>query len=566
MDAPERTSPETWWSAVSDQALSSEDEALELINAFFPSRTVHVPFGRGHDCAELADLGHTLALSTDMFWEDTHFRRVYFTPGEVGAKALTTAVSDLAAAGAVPMGFSLGLLLPGNLSRFALSGVLQGMARRAQEYGMALSGGDLSKGDKLGFSLTVWGAPVEGAPVENALSRTGPFLRRDQPKSGDVLFLIGRCGLARVGLWALEQQGRAARADWPEACAAFLVPEIFLRQGQQLALLAKETGKAISLMDVSDGLARDLPRLLGGLGAELLFESALLPAETARAASSLNLGLTPEELFFLGGEDYALLGACPEHLWPQVSAIPEARFFGRVCREKRITHNGKDLRLHGFDHFSLAADASGVSEVSAAIIRCCREAWAAGLMAGFNGNVSGRVLAPSREYSQACLITRSGAAKARLTHADFALLGLPDEGPDAGQDGKHLHGPAPSTESAVHLGIYAACPDTEVILHTHPPCLLALSLAVAPEKRLDLHLPEADAYRARIAWIPFYPPGSPELGRAVADAAKTHPAIWMERHGLVVHGQTLDFCLALTEELEQLATVRLTSLAAASKS
>jgi len=107
---------------------------------------------------------------------------------------------------------------------------------------------------------------------------------------------------------------------------------------------------------VSDGLARDLPRLLGGLGAELLLDPALIVAETMRAAPFL--GLSPEELFFLGGEDYALLGSCPEYLWTQVSAaIPEARLLGRVCREKRITQGGKELHLRGFDHFS--PDSSG---------------------------------------------------------------------------------------------------------------------------------------------------------------------------------------------------------------
>ena len=542
--------PETLWTRCGN-GFACEDDVLELVNAFFPSRTPHVPFGRGHDCAELAAFGHTLALSTDMFWEGAHFRRAYFTPEETGAKALTTAISDLAAAGAVPLGFSLGLLLPEDLSRAALSGVLRGMARKAHEYGAALSGGDLSKGDRLGFSVTVWGAPVEGAP----------FLRRDRPKPGDVLFLIGECGLARVGLWALEREGRAAMAEWPRSCAAHLEPGALLRQGQRLALLALEASRPglpspVSLMDVSDGLIRDLPRLLGDLGAELLFDPALVPAETARAASLQ--GLSPEELFSLGGEDYALLGSCPQELWPRVSAvIPDASFLGHVRRERVIARNGNIVNLRGFDHFSSAPAGKSnplpsVAEAATAIIRCCREAWEAGLMAGFNGNVSTRAASPMHEHSAVCLITRSGAAKARLDPADFALLALPD--------GKHIQGPQASTESAAHLGIYAACPDTAVIIHVHPPYLLALSLVLPPEKRLVLPLPEADSYRNRIAWTPFFPPGSRELGQAVAEAAKMHPAVWMERHGLVVHGPNLACCLSLAEELEQLAKVQLHSL------
>ena len=548
--------PDTPWLTQDDDALACEDDVLELVDGFFPSRTPHIPFGRGHDCAELAAFGASLALSTDMFWEDTHFRRAYFTPEEAGAKALATAVSDLAAAGATPLGFSLGLVLPQGLGRGALAGILQGMARKAHEYGIVLSGGDLSRGDRLGFSVTVWGGPVEP---------DAPFLRRDKPEPGDVLFLIGECGLARVGLWALEREGRAALLKWPRACAAHLTPKARLAQGQRLALLARETSRngsptRLSLMDVSDGLARDLPRLLNGLGAELMFDPALVPKETARAAPAM--GFSSEEAFFLGGEDYALLGSCPRHLWPHLSALlPSARLLGHVSADRAVTRDGKALELHGFDHFSHAPARArhkfpAVAEVASAITRCCREAWETGLMAGFNGNVSGRAASPLHAHRKVCLITRSGAAKARLGLADFSLLSLPD--------GEHLQGPGASSESAVHLSVYAACPDSAAIMHTHPPSLLSLSLALPPEERLVLPLPEADAYRSRLAWTPFFPPGSRDLARAVAEAAPKHAAIWMERHGLVVHGPDLAFCLSLTEELEQLAKVHLQSLGLAS--
>ena len=544
--------PDALWIGHADDTAASEDDVLALIDACFPSRTRHVPAGRGHDCAELAGLPDALALSTDLFWEDTHFRRTYFTPEEAGGKALAAAVSDLAAAGAVPLGFSLGLLLPGPTARTALSGILQGMARKAHEYGMVLSGGDLAKGDKLGFSLTVWGRQVQN---------DSPFLRREPPEPGDALFLIGDCGLARAGLWMLEREGRAAMARWPKACAAHLDPVPLLAEGQRLALLARETTPPgapprIALMDVSDGLARDLPRLLGGLGADLIFDPALVPVETARAASSM--GLTPEEAFFLGGEDYALLGSCPRHIWPQLSsALPEARLLGHVLADPGIVRDGKVCALSGFDHFS-TAPARGrqklpvVAEAAAAITRGCREAWQNGLMAGFNGNVSCRTASPLPEYKSVCLVTRSGAAKARLSPTDFALLALPG--------GEHLQGPKASSESAVHLGVYVSSPDSAVIMHTHPPHLLALGLVLPPEERLCLPLPEAESYRARIAWTPFHPPGSAELGRVVAEAAKSRAAVWMERHGLVVHGPDFAFVLSLTEELEQLAKVQLGSL------
>ena len=566
-----------------ERRLASEDDCLALIDELFPSHSAHVPRGRGDDCALLTQLPQSMALSTDMFWEDTHFRTGYFTPEEAGGKALAAAVSDLAAAGAVPMAFSLGLMLPDWLERAALRAVLSGMADRAGEYGIYLSGGDLSRGAKLGFSVTVWG---------ESSSPGAPALHRGTARPGDIIFLVGRAGLARVGLWALEQWGRAALEMWPQACAAHLSPRPLLAEGQAIARLARlKRGEAhrLSLMDVSDGLMRDLPRLLVSLGADLDFDRDIIPPEVTAAAEAMRA--LPEEIFLLGGEDYALIGSCAKKFWPQLSGVvPEARLLGHAVPRPGVTLHRQSLSLEGFDHFSggsKRAPASGPSESAARglsggtaaipdamkeLIAMGREAWTAGLMAGFNGNISCRVsLEAGRSYpfhgaagpaagnsaptpAEACLITRSGAAKGRLTKDDFALLDP--------CSGVLLDGPAASTESAVHLAIYAACPQSRFVLHVHPPCLLALSLILEPEKRLVLPLPEAAAYRASLGYAPFYPPGSAELATATAKAAQSHAAVWMERHGLVVHAKDAPGALALAEELEQLAKVQLGLLSA----
>lgn len=549
-----------WSPDKDDEPLASEDDILALVDSLFPSRTTHTPIGRGHDCVELAAADETLALSTDMFWQDAHFRTDYYTPREAGAKALTSAVSDLAAAGAVPLGFSLGLLLPPGMGRTPLAGALEGMAEKARDFGMVLTGGDLARGDKLGFSVTVWGRP---------LTPETAFLRRGQAEPGDYVFLVGESGLSRVGLWMLERQGRAALGQWPKSCQAHLDPRPLLREGQAVAALARvfaeenhETRPRFSLMDLSDGLARDLPRLLMGLGCHLDLEAEGIHREIHSAAKLM--GLSPEALFLLGGEDYALIGTCPEACWARLrSAVPGARALGKVRAASEILWHGKPLALEGFDHFSSkgitpteAQEAAELAQSAAAIISIGREAWQAGLMAGFNGNISCRAsvvhsAADTPAHTglpvEACLITRSGAAKSRLRTEDLALLGI--------SGGVQIRGPLASSESPLHLRLYEACPQSRAILHTHPPRLLALSLLLPPEKRLDLPLPEAERYRALLAHTPFFPPGSDDLAAAVARAATTHNAIWMERHGLVVHGPDLTFALSLTEELEQLALV-----------
>ena len=83
--------------------LVSEDHILARIASHFPNEGPDVLLGRGDDCAVLGVSG-PLCVSTDLFMEDVHFRRSYFTPEDIGWKALAVNLSDLTADGARPMG------------------------------------------------------------------------------------------------------------------------------------------------------------------------------------------------------------------------------------------------------------------------------------------------------------------------------------------------------------------------------------------------------------------------------------------------------------------------------
>ena len=78
--------------------LVSEDHILARIASHFPNEGPDVLLGRGDDCAVLGVSG-PLCVSTDLFMEDVHFRRSYFTPEDIGWKALAVNLSDLAADG-----------------------------------------------------------------------------------------------------------------------------------------------------------------------------------------------------------------------------------------------------------------------------------------------------------------------------------------------------------------------------------------------------------------------------------------------------------------------------------
>ncbi len=327
------------WTSV--EPIISEDAALAIIDEFFPSAHSHVPFGRGDDCAEIVTSGQ-LALSTDFFWQDSHFKTKYFLPEEVGAKALTVAVSDLAAAGAVPLGFSLGLMLPAALGAEQLREIMKGMSSVASEFSMALSGGDLSKGRSLGFCITVWGQSIS---PDNPV-----FLKRAQGKQGDLIFMVGETGQALAGRQLLEASGRSAIKTFPELAKAHLAPKALVSEGQTLARLVAG-GLEIGAMDLSDGLIRDLPRLLGKHGAELsLSEFPVSPHLEKYANMS---GRHSHEMMLVGGEDYALVGTCRTTDWLTIlGSLPNAVVLGRVCSTPGVYLMGRPVNLQGFDHFA----------------------------------------------------------------------------------------------------------------------------------------------------------------------------------------------------------------------
>lgn len=322
---------------MSGSAPASEAAILRILDRYFPDRRADLLVGRGDDCAVLAWQGQ-MCVSTDLFLEDVHFRRSYFTAAEAGHKCLAVNLSDLAACGASPVAFTLALALPVPLDLAWLEGFFQGMAGLASRYGAVLCGGDLSKSGRVAASVTVFGK----AEVP---------LKRKNTCPGDVLFVTGDIGLARIGLAELEKNGRKAAGQWSGPCAGHLLPEPHVKEGLILARFA-EKGARISLMDVSDGLCSDLPRLLAaGQGAEITLNGQnLSPAVLAHAAAS---GRDPGLEAFKGGEDYVLLGACEPDLLPALAReIPGLRQIGQVNGSDRITCNGLVMdAAAGFDHF-----------------------------------------------------------------------------------------------------------------------------------------------------------------------------------------------------------------------
>jgi L-fuculose-phosphate aldolase len=178
-------------------------------------------------------------------------------------------------------------------------------------------------------------------------------------------------------------------------------------------------------------------------------------------------------------------------------------------------------------------------DLGQAVLQAGRDGWMRGLFSGFNGNISVR-------RGDRMIITSTGSAKGHLTADDLAVVDV--------HTGRVLSETRPSSELGVHLEIYRGRPQTQAVVHTHPPSLIALFLTGGT---LDLPLFESRMYAKKMTRVPFLEPGSAELAQAVGQAARDAEAVFMDRHGLVCRGENVVQALALSEELESLAEIAL---------
>ncbi|MCQ8240613.1 thiamine-phosphate kinase [Rhizosaccharibacter radicis] len=232
---------------------------------------------------------------------------VHFLPDDppetVGAKLLRVNLSDLAAMGAVPLGYLLTLSVPPDLEPGWFEAFAAGLAADQRRFELSLLGGDTTAttGGPLVLSLSILGT----VPPRQALRRNGA-------RAGDGIWVSGTIGDGALGLDVLQ-----GRAQDPTGWLA----ERYRRPSPRTGLGWRLLGVASAAMDVSDGLLQDLGHLCRASGVSALVDADGVPASPAAAAfgdASLERRLT-------GGDDYELLFAVPpEREGELASAAAEA--------------------------------------------------------------------------------------------------------------------------------------------------------------------------------------------------------------------------------------------------
>jgi len=313
-----------------------EFELIEKLRERLPAAGPRLRVGSGDDAAVSVPGGAT-ATSVDALVEGVHFRRdAGFELEDVGAKALATALSDLAAMGAEPGEAYVVLGVPPDTGEPELLRLADGLAAVAASTGTAIAGGDVSRSPVLSLAVTVVG---HAARPEQLVTRGGA-------RPGDLLVLTGELGGAAAGLLLLERPELAGAV--PAETAANLRrrqlrPTPRLRAGAALAAAG-----ARAMIDLSDGLAADAGHVAAASGAALRFDAGAIPLAKGLAEVAAAAGRDPLELAASGGEDYELLAAIPpERLTEAATRIGEAAETSLTPVGEVGAGEGVEIRLPG---------------------------------------------------------------------------------------------------------------------------------------------------------------------------------------------------------------------------
>jgi thiamine-monophosphate kinase len=335
----------------SSSSTSSKPGEFDLIERFFKQRSVDQPnsaiaLGIGDDCALInPNNDQQMAISTDMLVEGRHFL-VGADPYLLGRKCLAVNLSDLAAMGASPVGFTLAIAMP-EVKVDWLESFSNGLWDIANEHDCQLIGGDTTAGP-LTISITIFGHVSKDQS-----------LGRHQTQVGDDIWVSHQVGDARLSLGALRQEWALSAEEFSAVSQRMHNPTPRTELGKHLV------GMAHAAIDISDGLLGDLSHILhqSSVSADILIDQ--VPGSKTLNSKSIEL----QRLCKLtGGDDYELCFTAPKEKSSQLEALSSrlglalTKIGSITEQDKRLIRlidgHGQELSnslseqyLKSFDHF-----------------------------------------------------------------------------------------------------------------------------------------------------------------------------------------------------------------------
>lgn len=256
-----------------------ETELIAQLRPRLPSHPL-LKLGIGDDAAILDGAqGADWVVTVDMLTDQVDFLLDRVDPRRVGRKALAVNLSDLAAMASRPVAAVVALVLPRKGGMELALTLYEGMLPLAEEFGMAIAGGDTNSWDgPLAVSVTAIGQTTARGP-----------LRRNGARPGDRILVTGRLGGSILGR------------------------HFDFRPRIHEALALAERYSLHAGIDISDGLARDLAHLVeeSGCGAVVDLASVPVSEDAVRLSDQRADGMTPLDHALADGEDFELILAVP---------------------------------------------------------------------------------------------------------------------------------------------------------------------------------------------------------------------------------------------------------------
>jgi len=298
--------------------------------------------GIGDDTAAWYGDASIQLATVDSFIQGVHFPSDIAYWKEIGWKALAVNLSDIAAMGGAPRYALVSLALPGATDVEDVTALYQGMIELAEQFEVAIVGGNVSNAPQIIINITVLGS---------TRSQSKHILTRSTAKPGEKIAVTGYLGTAAAGLKILTQQ---LQAD-PEANArlkqAFLQPYPRIAEGQLLIEQGVKTA-----IDISDGLIADLNHICKASQVSARIDVERVPILPIVKANFSDKAL---KLALAGGEDYELLFTASTDTIDKVRTVVSCpvTVIGEITAGKPgttlIDSQGKpfDLGKAGWDHF-----------------------------------------------------------------------------------------------------------------------------------------------------------------------------------------------------------------------
>ena len=301
--------------------------------------------GIGDDAAAWHGDASIQLATVDSFIQDVHFSLGVASWEDLGWKAMAANLSDIAAMGGVPRYALVSLALPGHTEVADVTALFKGMIELAQQFKVAIVGGDTSSAPLVAINITILG---------NTKGQAQHILTRSAARPGEKVAVTGELGGAAAGARMLTKK---LQFD-PEASAC--LKETFLRPFPRIAegqLLVEQGVK--TAIDISDGLIADLTHICKASQVGARIEIDRVPVQPEVKASFGNRAL---ELALAGGEDYELLftgsteaidkirtaASCPVTVIGEIVA-------GKPNEITLVNRKGKPFKLGktGWEHFAI---------------------------------------------------------------------------------------------------------------------------------------------------------------------------------------------------------------------